>query len=152
MESVLNITEMLENEVKSWESIGGNPVMQRYVLGEGRAFEKVIQGPRGEPKMCFKNAADFVTKNSERRYNYVEGYMLISPELPILIHHAWVYDKRKKVAIEVTTDAPRAAYYGVEYTKLQLWKWLAKLRYYGIHADEITINVELMKKYFGEKR
>lgn len=151
MESVMNISEMLENEVKMWESIGGNPVMQRYVLGEGQAFENVVLGELGEPKMCFRNAAQYVTENGDR-YNYVEGYMLISPEIPLLIHHAWVYDKRKKVAIEVTTDSPRAAYYGVQYTRKALWKWLSKLGYYGIQASDITINAELMKKYLGDKK
>lgn len=143
-----DIQQLIQDHIQAYGAIGHHAVMEKYTLNEGQEFPDVVMGKRGKPRQCFKNAADLVMRNPDR-YDYVEGYMVLNG-IPLLIHHAWVWDKEANKAVEVTTDGVRAGYYGVRYDRKELMKWLMKNRYYGIHASDIMINAELMEKYLPE--
>jgi hypothetical protein len=146
----MDLKDILKQEIKMWDKIGHPAIMQKYVLDNGRAFNKVELSDRlGKPKLCFMNAAHEVWDNPD--YEYVEGYMILST-IPILIHHAWVYDKKRNVAIEVTTKDVGDAYYGVTFSKSDLNKWLLKSGVYGILDTGVGLNIELMKKYLPDEK
>lgn len=82
-------------------------------------------------KECFKNSTDFVMEHS-KRYEYCEGYVFL-PNLPIPIHHAWVWDNEKGHVIDPTLGwAPKAQYWGVKFSGEFLIANLVKQRYYGL--------------------
>lgn len=137
------IVETMKNEIEMWKKIGGQPLMQEYILTNGREFETVQAGERGTPKECFRNASLFVLERKDR-YSYVEGYAMISKEIPLLIHHAWVYDNQEEISLEVTTEAPMYEYFGVLFSPSEMTKWLLKNGVYGIIDTGSGFNFELM--------
>jgi hypothetical protein len=146
----MDIKAILKQEIKMWDKIGHPAIMQKYVIDNGKQFKNVeLSDKLGKPKLCFMNAAHEVWNNPD--LEYVEGYMILS-SIPILIHHAWVYDKVRKVAIEVTTKDVGADYFGVVFDRSELNRWLLKNGVYGILDTGMGINVELMKKYLPTEK
>lgn len=82
-------------------------------------------------KECFKNSTDFVMEHSER-YDYCEGYVFL-PNLPIPIHHAWVWDNKTGTLIDPTLGwMPKAQYWGVKFSSAFLIANIVKNKYYGL--------------------
>ena len=118
-----------------------------FVMGEGREFDVPEAPPAiklGTPKECFSNAVDFIMQKdglSEKgRYRYVEGYVM-SPKLPMAIHHAWVEDTQTGLAIDPTLGwNPKARYYGVSFEPAYLRKKLVEHGYYGLFTGDVMVH------------
>jgi hypothetical protein len=99
-------------------------LMQEFLLRNGQRFASQPKPKRyrmRRPKACFANAARLAKKSKVLRY--AEGY-IASPDLPLLIHHAWCVDPRDRV-VDVTLQNWRdgssrsgeAQYYGIVFEK-----------------------------------
>jgi hypothetical protein len=131
---MIEIGDWITQERDCWKSIvtpgmgGGAWLMQEFLLRNGRKFVSQAKPRRYKmrtPKFCFYNSRRLVTR-SRGALRYAEGYAA-SPEVPILIHHAWAVDSEDRV-IDVTlqnydTRVSRSAttqYFGIVFPK-EVW-------------------------------
>jgi hypothetical protein len=73
-------------------------LMQEFLLRNGRKFYSQPKPKRYKmrtPKWCFHNAT-MLRNQSHGALRYAEGYVA-SPDLPLLIHHAWCVDAEDRV-------------------------------------------------------
>ncbi len=80
----------------------------------GTAFSPVLGAELGPPKQCFKNAGRMVLE-SPARYAYVEGFAVVSEDIPLPVAHAWVWDIQERKAVEVTWESVGSEYLGVPF-------------------------------------
>jgi hypothetical protein len=128
------IEEWIVVERDSWKSVlNGAPsgawLMHEFLLRNGKRF---VSQPKPErykmrqPKACFWNAARLAKRS--RVLRYAEGYVA-SPDIPILIHHAWNVDREDRV-VDVTLQdwktgesrAGNAQYFGIVFEAKHLPK------------------------------
>ena len=83
----------------------------------------------GQMGECYRNA--YLLTLLRNNLIYVEGFALISLELPVPIQHAWAVDLAGYV-IDVTWREPGAEYYGVPISSGYLTKTIYKTRNYGL--------------------
>lgn len=115
--------------------------MEDFVLREGRDMDLTPTDPQlemGTAKECFANATHYMLQN--QGCVYAEGYV-ISPKLPIAIHHAWVLNPEGLVLDPTLEWREGAAYMGVSFTRKDLLRRITKSGYYGLFcADGIRIS------------
>ena len=80
----------------------------------GTDFSPVLGAELGPPKQCFKNAGRLVLENPGR-YVYVEGFAVISENIPLPVAHAWVFDTQAAQAVEVTLETVGIEYLGLPF-------------------------------------
>jgi hypothetical protein len=87
---------------------------------------------------------------------YVEGYVL-SPKVPIAIHHAWTVNKAGQV-IDPTLDwREGSAYMGVKFTQKDLLRRIVASGYYGlflsngISLSDLVLGTDTKFKYRGKR-
>ena len=106
---------------------------ESMVLEDGRRYPvgKIPKGVKhGEQGQCYMNAFNLATRNP-KEYTYVEGYALISKEIPLPIAHAWVVNKSGEV-VDNTWKTPGAAYLGIPFSDKFIVQHALKTRVYGI--------------------
>lgn len=88
---------------------------ERFVLRHGIAYPWRPR-PRGirqrKAKFCFMNSTNLALQKPG--FTYVEGFALTEIPVKMAVHHAWVIDAEGFV-VDVTWDAPGAAYLGVPF-------------------------------------
>lgn len=87
------------------------------VDAEGLPFspELAEEARRGPEKQCYRNAGSLVLLEDPARYVYVEGFAVISEEIPLCTGHAWVYDLFEEKAVEVTWPEVGVEYLGIAF-------------------------------------
>lgn len=147
----------LDSTATNWATLGHPATIERFVLRQGKCYDIGQRiGPRGTPKECFSNAANFVLQNGPR-YSYVEGFYM-SPKLPIAIHHAWVriIDNDAHLrGFDPTLDEDRARagdYVGVEFDRDTLREELLKNKVYGLLDHGRGVNTDLLFRIDPELR
>lgn len=123
---MIEIEEWIRGERDAFKSVGANGawLIHEFLLRNGQRFLSQPKPDRYRmrmPKACFWNAARLAKKS--RVLRYAEGYVA-SPDIPILVHHAWCVDARDRV-IDVTLQdfrdgrsrAGTAQYFGVVFGK-----------------------------------
>tara|TARA_R110000803_G_scaffold3216_1_gene10896 strand:+ start:4252 stop:4764 length:513 start_codon:yes stop_codon:yes gene_type:complete len=139
------LRERLQQEVDDWSKLNFPALLQKFVLRvadcEG---DTSVRPESGEPKMCFQNAARLTTYKS-RRYEYVEGYILIEG-IPLLIHHGWCYDKIKKLIVDPTLpdDERKTLYLGKRFSAEEYLSHVDKWGYWCLF-DAVGINTGLIQ-------
>ena len=127
------IRDEITRERDSWRSLGAGYLLQEFILRHGQQFTAQHLPKRYKmrvPKNCFYNA-QALARRSQRltrpaysfALRYVEGYVL-SPNVPILIHHAWCVDRDDRV-IDVTLQdwstresvAAECEFYGIVFER-----------------------------------
>jgi hypothetical protein len=114
--------------------------MEEFVLKEGRAMQLTPKDPKvtpGVPKECFKNSTDYAL--AHRDHLYVEGYVM-SPKVPVAIHHAWVLNKAGLVIDPTLGWRKGSAYWGVSFTTDDMLRRILKTKYYGLYCDDIRVS------------
>ena len=109
--------------------------LEDFVLREGIDMHLTATKPKGRkgtPKACFSNAARKVIGNGA--FSYAEGFML-SPDLPIAIHHAWCVTPEGTVVDPTLGWREGAAYRGVVFSHDELMQRILKSGYYGVFID-----------------
>lgn len=113
------------------------------IMNQGRFWDVKDDLPhgvrRGREKYCYKNAA--LLAMDEENYTYVEGYAVISKELPVPLEHAWVVDNNGLV-VEVTWEKPGSEYFGIPFNSCYLVEQLFKNRVYGLlnYANSLKLS------------
>lgn len=138
-----HVEKTLTEYVEMVGKIGHPAMLESFVLKHGKPYEQApladlsLQGPA---RMCFRNA----TLASLDRFVgvYTEGFA-ISPGLGIPIHHAWLtIDGR---AVDVTWNYTGCSYFGIEFDRSDVRRWIVQNGYYGLLSGEM-INVDLMRE------
>lgn len=133
----------LLQDVRAWTSMGMPALLQRFVLKHGKTFSGRTlprRYRRGPIKECFRNSAVALQKYSE--LEYYEGYAMSRKfQFPFL--HAWNVADGK--VVELTLRNPvDYEYYGVYFTRQQIWTQQAKTMVYGM-LDIGVINIPLLR-------
>jgi hypothetical protein len=108
--------------------MGGAWLLHEFLLRNGKKFFSQPKPRRYKMRMakfCFHNSRELVSR-SKGKLRYAEGY-IVSPDLPLLIHHAWCVDGEDRV-IDVTlrdyqtgeSRAGAAQYFGLVIPK-SIW-------------------------------
>lgn len=122
------------------------------LVDRGLVFSPVVvtDKRRGVMKACYRNAGRLVMKYPDR-YVYVEGIAVISEELPIPVSHAWVWDRKKEEALELTWETPGSEYLGIPF-KYDFMRGMALARgFWGILDARVMITTEAdPEKYLEE--
>jgi hypothetical protein len=117
--------------------------LEELILTEGRSWEpqslpESAAAWKGEPKQCYKNAADAVLgmggKQPLSDARYVEGFVHAAGLEGLPIAHAWVVDKDDKV-LELTLNEPGVEYQGIEVPNDVLARTLLRRESYGVFDD-----------------
>jgi hypothetical protein len=137
----MTLQEMLTQEVQNWEMIGHHALLQRFVLRQGNAYRNNGREPveMMEIKSCFRNATIY---SREHGGEYVEGYVM-RPDLPILIHHAWVATDGH-VIDPTLRDSDEAQYFGVAFDQKTVGRTTMKQGFYGMLDTGLGLNTKLM--------
>ena len=134
----MTLEECLTDEVLGWEKVGHHALLQRFVLRQGKAYKNDARTPphlMREIKMCFRNATKYC-----RDYGgtYVEGFVM-KPNLPILIHHAWVATDDDFVIDPTLRDSEHAKYFGVPFKIELVLRTTLRQGHYGMAASSSTL-------------
>ena len=104
-----------------------------FTLGEGSVMLSPERPPAIDlmtPKECFSNSTSMVMGSGTHRY--CEGYVML-PNLPMPIHHAWVWDETTSTLMDPTLGwQPKAKYFGTKFSTPYLYKAMMKNKYYGL--------------------
>lgn len=115
--------------------------IEEFVLREGEAMALTRKDPRvkrGTPKECFSNSTHYVLEHPD--HTYVEGFVL-SPKVPIAIHHAWTVNKAGLVIDPTLEWRKGSAYFGVKFATEDLLRRIRASGYYGLYcADGIRLS------------
>lgn len=109
--------------IEMYKHFGMAPVHYQAVLDHGTEWRMPVyrqQEGLSVPKECFSNAAHWVSLNGG---DYCEGFVW-HPELPVLIHHAWVMEEEQVVEITMKHDTKYhddARYYGIRIPHVYQW-------------------------------
>jgi len=131
---MIDIVDWITEDRNVWKSLGtksmggGAWLMQEFLLRNGKKFFSQPKPRRYKmrtPKYCFHNSRMLV-KQSHGNLRYAEGY-LASPDLPLLMHHAWAVDANDRV-VDVTLQnyddessrSGPAQYFGIVFPK-EIW-------------------------------
>jgi len=141
----VTLEECLTDEVLGWEKLGHHALLQRFVLRQGKAYKNDARTPphlMREIKMCFRNATKYC-----RDYGgtYVEGFVM-KPNLPILIHHAWVATDDDFVIDPTLRDSEHAKYFGVPFKIELVLRTTLRQGHYGMLDTRLGLNTKLMFK------
>lgn len=114
--------------------------MDRFIERNGRLFTAApLDGKQGTPKECFSNSVAYVNRFGG---TYCEGYAL-RPDIPMLIHHAWV--AFGDTVVDVTLKRPEdCQYYGVEIDRREVAYEMARNRYYSVLDPGHGFNLRFM--------
>jgi hypothetical protein len=135
-----DIAAMLKQQIETWEIIGHQALLERFVYRNGKVFSAVKRiGTKREAKACFMNASHHVIR---RGGSYVEGYVM-NKKLNWLFHHAWVTTTGLD-AMDPTLHSKHYEYFGVEFTTDTLRKELVRNEVYGILDPGLGLNTRLM--------
>lgn len=117
----INIKQELETYIEGFKRLGHDQVLYRAVMEKGQVFEGAtyLQHPHfSTPKECFTNAIHILAEGLEGA-SYCEGYV-VSPDVPILIHHAWIVQEGR--VIEPTlTEREGSVYMGIVIPDVMDW-------------------------------
>ena len=120
--------------------------LEELILDEGILWDDEVPQPlpesaaawKGEPKQCYKNAADAVLGMDGKQplpdARYVEGYVHVAGLEGLPIAHAWVVDKEGTV-LELTLNEPGTEYVGIEVPNDLLAETLLRRGSYGVFDD-----------------
>jgi hypothetical protein len=135
-----DIVEMLDQQIAAWEMLGHPALLERFIRRNGKMFTPVKRiGTKREPKACFGNAANFITR---RGGAYVEGYVF-NTQTPWLFHHAWVTTTGND-AMDPTLNSKKYEYYGVEFAENTVRRELVRNKVYGLLDPGLGLNARLM--------
>lgn len=110
--------------------------IEEFVLGEGEPMYLTpgdVALRLGTPKECFRNSTTFVLEHPD--HVYAEGYVL-SPKVPVAIHHAWVLDPDGHVLDPTLGWRQGAAYYGVGFSLPEVLTQIRATGYYGLYVPD----------------
>lgn len=142
----MKLREQLEREVDGWEQIGHPAILQRFVLRNGREFQRAPDKLRmGKSGLCFMNAYHVMDRGAG---TYVEGFAKRSG-VPIPIHHAWACISGEAVDTtwpvrNLRGDLSTFEYIGVEFSEEIVRRQVAATGYYGLLAGPTNYNVDFM--------
>lgn len=143
----------------AFKKMGVNPniygVMAEYSTSKFSGRPELWE-PLGAPNNCFENAGEIVL-SMLGDYDYVEGFV-ISDNLAILIHHAWIVDNSTGDIYETTLDLNSTHrkghnyhYAGIRMDYETYRHELNKWGYWGLFADDIRYNAELFQKILDKE-
>lgn len=136
------IREILEAQVKTFETFKHPSIMERFVLRntDGEKVGVPFTEERGEAKMCFMNATHMA---AETYLPYVEGYCM-RDDIGFAFHHAWCVDGGE-IVDPTLTEPEKYHYLGVEIPYDELRNEIRKNGVYGV-LDSEMINYRYMFK------
>lgn len=138
----MNITEMLDNVIANWETIGHPALLERFVRRNGKEFKaQPFIGHRMEQKQCFMNAAHY--SHMMPHYDYVEGFMW-REGFPLLIHHAWCTDADNNVIDPTLVDPENCQFFGLMIPQDELNAELIRNGVYGLFDPGRGYNTDLI--------
>lgn len=87
-----------------------------FFLDNFHTWRHIEQFKPGPPKQCYNNANLAVLTNPH--FLYVEGY-IVNEAIGLPVEHAWVYDSRLEIPLEVTSLAENhnSKYIGIIYPR-----------------------------------
>ena len=96
------LRQFLTEQAQAYTALGAPRGMAQFILAVADLETSNVRHAEtmGEQKECFFNSGKFICTDPER-YDYVEGYV-ITENLPVAIHHGWVWDKVDEIVIEPT--------------------------------------------------
>jgi hypothetical protein len=138
----MTLQEMLTNEVLNWEMVGHHALLQRFVLRQGKPYHNDGRKPLEtmEQKECFRNATLYSRMHGGE---YVEGYVM-RPDLPILIHHAWVATSDGHAVDPTLRNNGDAQYFGVPFDRELVVHTTMRQGFYGMLDTGLGLNTKLM--------
>lgn len=136
----MRILEAIQQQIDLYARIGHPALMENFILRNG-SEGVVIDAEREQatPKECFKNATEAALRTLDSVY--VEGFFM-RPDLPILIHHAWI-EVDGFVVDNTILNNEDAQYFGVAFEREEMLEETMKNEVYGLLATPM-INIDLM--------
>jgi hypothetical protein len=112
--------------------------LHSMILAEGKVMNSPESPPPiklGTPKECFRNSTLMALENAHQDWHYAEGYVF-QPEVPIAIHHAWIWDEKNQHVIDPTIGwSPKAKYIGLSYSSKGMQEAMRGNRFYGLYRQ-----------------
>jgi len=137
------IAGYIDERIKSGAIFGRPSWLELFVRRNGTDFAGVeAYEDMGEPKMCYQNAT-LLACLERADATYVEGFV-VNPEIPMLIHHAWVEIDGQGFDPTIP-DARNRLYYGVRFTTKTVRAQVKKNGVYGLLDTGWGLNMDLME-------
>lgn len=124
-------TEGMKDFLRMSAGASGQVSLAKFLLEHGRSYEmtpETYSCPRGEPHLCFMNAAQMAMGHPDQQY--VEGYVDVHG---VPIKHAWVVNKLGQVSDPTLKSGEGiGGYFGVPFGPKYLSSTLLKNKVYGL--------------------
>lgn len=147
-----DIKTIIEEQIKRFEYFGHPAIMERFVLRNGKEGIGKPRPPgisKRPDKECFKNSSYWAVEVPG--WTYTEGFA-IRPSLGMLIHHAWLENKKGEVLDLTWKDPQDCLYYGVRFSTVELVENMVRTKVYGILMQYDIIDVDVIFKRDPELR
>jgi hypothetical protein len=154
--------ELLQQEANIWRELAARqnmrmPLFKDWLLQQGEECGPAIKRPKGVRmgtiKQCYENSLQAITYRTVDRdeWFYTEG-VVARPDLPILIDHAWLTNRKGEVLDLTLRDQKDASYYGVPFKPDAAVGATMRHGYYGLFSNGWRYNQDIVGKTIGRTR
>jgi hypothetical protein len=147
--------EMLKQQAESWAALAkmqnfadAHPTFHQWLLENGEECGPVVK-VKGQHmkriKECYMNSMTAITRSEvdTDEWFYTEGVVLVD-DLPILIDHAWLTNRKGEVLDLTLRSQDKATYFGIPFKPNYAVGEAVRWGYYGLFGNGATYNTKVV--------